>query len=83
MKARLKIDVKNYITEIENEIIEEINKSNGVYLISGCGTGKTHFVKNILCKKKKTLVINFLNVVNEQSYKDIYIEEIAFEGKEK
>lgn len=74
MKARLKIDVKNYITEIENEIIEEINKSNGVYLISGCGTGKTHFVKNILCKKKNTLVINFLNVVNEQSYKDIYID---------
>lgn len=66
--------IKKYLSEIAEDLEKLLNNEQGLYLISGCGTGKTYYISEYLAKRKNTLVVNFLNVVNRQSYSDIYIE---------
>lgn len=70
--------IKRYLTEKKDDLIRLINENKGLYIISGCGCGKTYFVKEVLMKQFKVLNINFLNIANNQNFKETYIE-----GKDK
>lgn len=55
-------------------IFEYLEKNNGVYLISPCGSGKSYLIEEKFLKKYRTVNCNFLNVLNEQNFKESYKE---------
>lgn len=63
-------EVKNYLEE-SSELKEIIRDNQLIYIIAGCGMGKTTFTKNYLMKNYVVLNVNFLNAVNQQSFGDV------------
>lgn len=64
-------EVENYLDE-SSELKELINNNQLIYIISGCGMGKTYFTKNYLMKNYVVVNVNFLNVLNLQNFSDTY-----------
>lgn len=67
-----KLKVNKYLSESE-DLKSLIKKNNLIYLIAGCGLGKSYLTNNYLMKEYKTITINFLNSVNISAYKDTYV----------
>lgn len=68
------IKVNSFLSEAENEIFDLLENNKGIFLCSRCGIGKSYFIKEILMKKKRTLVVNFLNILNQANFYDSYLE---------
>ena len=78
------IKVNRFLDE-SNELKEIIRDNQSVYIIGGCGIGKSYFVREYLMKTYITLNVNFLNVLNLQNFVDSYIDRNAIinsKGKE-
>jgi hypothetical protein len=56
--------IKKYLAEIKDELLSLIDQNKGLYIIAGCGCGKSYFVKEVLMKRYIVLNVNFLNIAN-------------------
>ena len=68
------LKVNNYLSEIQEEIIEKLESTNGIFLCAGCGLGKSYLIREVLMKRYKCLNVNFLNILNNQNFQDTYEE---------
>lgn len=66
------IYVNKYLSEADTEITDILENNYGLFCVAGCGLGKSYYVKHYLMKKYRTINVNFLNVLNLQSFKDTY-----------
>ncbi len=66
--------IKKYLAEIKDELLSLIDQNKGLYIIAGCGCGKSYFVKEVLMKRYIVLNVNFLNIANNQNFSESYIE---------
>lgn len=64
--------VENYLSEVKEEIVKSLEEKKNVYLIAGCGMGKSQLAKSIM-KDEKVLVVNYLNATNLQNFAEYYI----------
>lgn len=68
----MKMTIESYISDSQ-EIKDYIDRTNNVFLISGCGTGKSFWVREYLMKKYKTLNVNFIEAINKQNFSESHL----------
>lgn len=69
-----KISVQKYLSEASEKIQEFLEENQFVFMVAGCGLGKSYFVKNVLMKNQTVLNVNFLNILNKQNFSNSYRE---------
>lgn len=69
-----------YVSDLYADIMGHISKARNIHLVADCGTGKSEFMRRVLLREKKVVIVCHLKAIKEgvyERYEDVapYITE--------